>query len=595
MQNYPKQAKKLLPLSAITIPGWGKRVLCSSRPVIVRSCMAAFTMCLCLLSNTAAGYVYGEHKLIGDRAFYRLMQTIKNEPGTAMLLQYLEALTSLQGSNYNLTGLSAPGALPVTYGTINGLAGDHQSDPVLLEAQLKDSGSIIQKIISLHQKYLDKGMMAAPDGELVSLDLNYALAATGNLSHFYAYGKTFPDHLKNFDSDKIREATDWSKLAAFTKSLGHTNAIRMYVSLHLVALTLAEMSGRKARQGDAGGPALLQSAIFINAFADHFLEDAFSAGHLIVNRTVAESFTNNKALHDFYCENGTTVVNRKGEIWYTYGDGKFDENTTAGERAIAAVTLSIQDLFTAFSKAASNPQYIGFLDHIPQNKSEQPLYLIRNIPALSCVPIPYNSKLDGLMAKGVTITVPIRKANQLLYYRNFIRSRVGNSIVIGTQNEVTNTESFRGFEIRVNAFNFSKRYKYNSKGGKKGMLDYWHGYTASYDYMKYNNDPEKEKSYQVAVGLRSNFDYWLSEKRFLGLYTYLETGVRFQHRQPDLVFIPSIGIHLGSLFNINYYSMPGWLRIPAMYLLPLKVRAGSILSLKNKPVNFAEIELDLFL
>lgn len=595
MQNYPKQAKKNLPSSTITTTGFGKRILCNVRPVIAALGMTALTVCLCLLSNTASGYVYGEHKLIGDKAFFRIMQSIKNEPGSAKLLQYLENLTSLQGNYYNLTGLSSSGASAVTYGTINGLAGDHQSDPVLLESQLRDSGSIIQKIIALHQKYLDKGMKAAPDGELVSLDLNYALAATGNLSHFYAYGKTFPDHLKNFDADKIREATTWSNLAALTKSLGHTNAIRMYVSLHLVALTLAEMSGRKARQDDADAHALLQSAIFINAFADHFLEDAFSAGHLIVNRTIAESFTNNKALHDFYCENGTSVVNRKGEIWYTYGDGKFDENTTAGERAIAAVTLSIQDLFTAFNEASGSTRYVGFLDRIPQNKPDQAMYLIRNIPALSYVPIPYNSKLDGLMAKGVTITVPIRKANQLLYYRNFIRSRVGNSIVIGTQNEVTNTESFRGFEIRVNAFNFSKRYKYNSKGGKKGMLDYWHGYTASYDYMKYNNDPEKEKSYQVAAGIRSNFDYWLSEKRFLGMYTYLETGVRFQHRQPDLVFIPSVGIHLGSLFNINYYSMPGWLRIPAMYLLPLKVRAGSILSLKDKPVNFAEIELDLFL
>lgn len=543
-------------------------------------------------SNPVYGFVYGEHKRIGDLAFFNRMLYLKAHQGSRLLYRQLEHITAAQSLNYSFPGLSAPGSLPITYGMINALSGDHQSNPVELQKQLTDPNSIIQKIIDLQQASLDKGLRAAPDGELVKADLNYALTAAVNLSHFYIYGKSFTEQLKDFNKEKIKQAVDRAYLSDFVKGLSSTNAILTYTSLHLLAIDLAERSGKAAAADGETAAALLQNAIFINGFADHFLEDSFSAGHLVVNRTMLESFTNNKALHDFYSEHGTLVVNRKGEIWRAYGDGKFEEESTEGKRIVLAVEHSLQDLFDAFNGASDKP-YIKFLDRVPDIKEAQANYLIDHLPALNLVPIPYHTHLETLMPKEIAVTDSMRKANQLLYYRNFIRSRVGNSFVIGTQNTFGG-QNIAGFEFRLNAFNFSKKYGYNTDGGKKGMLDYWHGYTLAYHVLKSRGvDPQRSIT-QVTLGLRSNFDYWLSEKRFLGLYSYMETGLEFEGRRTDVAFAPSLGIHLGSLLNLNYYNMPAWLRIPAMYLLPLKFRYSPVFTFTHRPVHFGAIELDLF-
>jgi hypothetical protein len=553
--------------------------------------VCVFSLLGVLSCNLAFGFVYGEHKVIGDQAFIRMMKNLKANEGSATLSGYMDKLVLSQSSVYVFPRLSASTLYLTSYGMLNGLAGDHQSDPVLLEAQLKDPGSILQKIIALHKEYIDKGLKAAPDAALVGIDLKYALTAAVNLSHFYAYGKSFTDQLKGFDKEKIRQACDRAYLSALVRHLSSTNAIKMYVSLHLIAINTAEQSGKMARLGDQDGALdLLQAALFLNGFADHFLEDSFSSGHLVVNRTVLASFTNNKALHDFYSEHGTRVVNRKGEIWKAYGDGQFEENSPDGERIVTAVQASLQDLMVAFNTFFTGEKK-GFLDKVPDQKESQPLYLIEHIPSLSFVPIPYNSELRDLMLKNVVLTDQMREANQLLYYRNFIRSRVGNSFVFSGITEISRPVT--GFELRLNAVNFSKRYEYNPMGGKKGMLDSWHGYTLSYQLTK-NREGNHELSSQISGGLRSNFDYWFSNKRFLGLYSYLESGLRFEQGSTDVIFAPSLGIHLGSLFNINYYNMPSWLRIPTMYLLPLKVRYGPVFSLKQRPRYYASVEMDVF-
>jgi hypothetical protein len=543
----------------------------------------------------ASAYLYGEHKLIGDRAFALAVRQMDHDGRFPELRRYLLEITQAGPADYTFPALTAAGAgYRVTYGLLNGLSGDHESDPDLLESLLKDPNSRIGRIILLHQAYLDKGLKAAPDGELVSADFHYALQAAANLSHFYAYGRSFPDQLKSFDLDRIRAGADRAGLAALMNSLAHGNAIRMYVSLHLLAMDLAEKAGQQARLDPGSTKRFLQRALFLNAFADHFLEDAFSAGHLVVNRTMLASLTNNKALHDFYCEHGTMVVNRKGEIWRAYGDGYFDADSRTGARVIQAVQLSIEEVFSAFNDSFAHPAYIKVLDRIPPSSETQANYLISTLTALQLVPVPYNSDLKTVMPAAILVTDSMQKTNQLLYYRNFIRSRVGNSLVVGQLNTVFRDIAVTGFELRFNALNFSKNYAYNKFGGKQGMLDTWHCYTLAYQLTKSHENRPGIFSTQFTGGLRSNFDYWLSDTRFLGLYTYVEGGLRFEDRRADAVFSPSVGINLGSLFHVNYYNMPPWLRIPVMYLLPLKVRYGTEFTFRRPPEHQVGVELDLF-
>lgn len=575
-----------------------------------------FLLLALLSSLSLSAYNYGEHKEIGDRAFARFMETLSRSSLSGRFLQYLGGKKDSLTGMYYFPELSLNDRLRVSYGVLNALSGDHESNPLALEEQLRYRSSVMSRIMDLHELYIAAGYTAAPDGKLSKVDFRYALQAAVNLSHFYEYNRSFQEQLRHFDKKLIKKCQEPDEVNTIFKKLGHTNAVNMYVTLHALAIDLAEQSGRLAATGkDTTAQQLFWYAILFNAFADHFLEDAFSAGHLVVNRTIMASITNNKALHDFYSRNGATVLNRNGQIWKAYGDGQFnsshglwqqagslqqiryDTYTPEAERIISAVTLSLNDISTAFERGYNQKGYTPFLQRIPDNRKQQGIYLLNHIASLRLVPIPYNSDLRTLFPQDTIITKAMKKANATLPYRNFIRSRVANSFVFSIMRSFADEDHLQGPEFRINANNFMSRFEYNRKGGKKGMLDMWHGYTISYGIVDLHS---REKPFGrpprvqlVKAGIRSNFDYWITDTRFLGLYSYLEAGAQFSRSTTTFIVEPSLGIQLASLFNINYHNMPVWLRIPAEYFLPLKFRYGMLVDSKDSPKYFTAIDLDI--
>ncbi len=573
--------------------------------------------CICLgflliAAADARAYSYGEHKEIGDQALILFLKRYGSRQNDSLLRSYWGLAENDKG--FFFPELSGEDGILVTYGMLNALSGDHESDPLLLEEQLRSRHSVIRKIAALHQQYISMGYTAAPDGKLTRVDMRYALLAAVNLSHFYEYRKTFQQQLRHFNKAFIRDCQNPAAVPALFKKLGKTNALTMYVSLHALAIDLAEQGGQLARNGnDAGARKILFYALLFNGFADHFLEDAFAAGHLVVNRSVLASVTNNKALHDFYSEHGCTVVNSRGERWRAYGDGQFNRShrqwqnqstlgtvhyeryTPEASRVIEAVSRSLNDVATAFYRAYQNEPFIPFLQTIPDEPKDQPSFFLHHLAALQLVPVPFGSDLSTLVAKPALLTPQNLQAVQPLQHRNFIRNRVANSFIITTTGAFAD-HIIRGVGIRFNAGNFSRKFEYNTSGTKKGMLDYWHGYTISYDLLDEKAAPEASAFKRVQLlkaGIRSNVDYWVSNRKFIGLYSYVEAGMQFSGGSTSFVFVPSAGIQFASLFNLNYYNMPVWARVPLQYLLPLKFRTGSIIAPHNKPRFFSSLDLDL--
>lgn len=554
---------------------------------------------LLMLPSGVFAYNYGEHKLIGDKAFIKFISSLQ-DTGSAGVFGSLLGFRENSGNYaYDFPMSLNDGKQRISYGTINGLSGDHVRDPYALIGLLSDSSSAIYKIIALHDEYIAKGNSAAPDGKLVKLDFGYAMLAMKNLSHFYQYGRSFQEQLRPFDKDMVQQCQRPELAGTAFSRLNRTNAINMYVTLHLVAMDWATQSGRLKDKPEQART-LLMFALLFNGFADHFLEDSFSSGHLVVKRTVVASVVNNKALHDFYSENGTVVLNRNGETWKAHGDGTFNKPEFISEsaRVIEAVELSLTDLWKAYDNAASAQAEVDFLMCIPEEEKMRENYLLNNIPALKLVPVPYNSDLPSLF-ENTLITDSMKKANQILPYRNFIRSRIGNSVVVGINGPSFSTKNYyRAFDFRINAGSIANRYTFNAKGGKKGVWDYWHGYTIAYSWGEtgpYRDEFHKGPTHQFRLGMRSNFDYWLSDKKFIGIYGYMEGGVQYGNRETSVILVPSVGLQLGSLLNINYYNMPGWLRLPAQYLLPLKLRQGVVLTAKHPPKYFYGFEMDFVL
>ena len=93
----------------------------------------------------------------------------------------------------------------------------------------------------------------------------------------------------------------------------------------------------------------LQVALFDSAFADHFLHDSFSAGHMGFNRS-ASSVAASLAYHDQWNGKGRIVRDRAGRSWRMYGDGHLDDDKNAEGRrhAVEVATMSIEAVLRIF-------------------------------------------------------------------------------------------------------------------------------------------------------------------------------------------------------------------------------------------------------
>ena len=105
------------------------------------------------------------------------------------------------------------------------------------------------------------------------------------------------------------------------------DAVKSYSAGHLAAMMVVI----KTMGADAfARRAALEQAYAINAFADHFLTDLFSAGHIRTpRRALVEKMPNDPfsaglcalVMHDEENAAGLNVANAAGDRWKAYGDG----------------------------------------------------------------------------------------------------------------------------------------------------------------------------------------------------------------------------------------------------------------------------------
>jgi hypothetical protein len=101
----------------------------------------------------------------------------------------------------------------------------------------------------------------------------------------------------------------------------------------------------------------LQLALFESAFADHYLQDSFAAGHMGFNRA-ASSAAAAKSFHDAWNTRGRVATDRAGHRWVTFGDGRLDNpaNEEGRRHVMDAATLSIRGVLTAFVLGVRVPE-----------------------------------------------------------------------------------------------------------------------------------------------------------------------------------------------------------------------------------------------
>ena len=288
----------------------------------------------CVLTFSAYAWDFAEHRKIGDRAMILMPERLvaaglfPNEAAFYALLDtVLDVQLSEDGLSFVLNELSqAPNQ--VTYGTLCGLAGDHVSNPLLLETGLQAHYSKTNRTLLLEADAMQHFQTGANSVELLKVNLAYGVMAIKDLSHFYSYGDDLNDHLRKIDAELIRALASPANVNDTFAKLDRLPSMSKYFCIHIFATYLAEEAGKAHLAGDAHAASdYLFYAMLYEAFAEHFLQDSFASGHQMVRRGFgASAVSNNKALHDFYNTIPVQTANLKGEIWASYGDKRLNQN-----------------------------------------------------------------------------------------------------------------------------------------------------------------------------------------------------------------------------------------------------------------------------
>ncbi len=194
-----------------------------------------------------------------------------------------------------LTELEIRPGLTLTYGEVVALAGDYYATPEELAAEL--TPKVAEAI---------RGVTPQDEGTFLLNThrgwFDYAMLAKENQDHF--------------------APRSWAR----------------YAQHHAEALKLALERN-------------LDAALVRNAFADHFLTDAFASGHLRVPRDALLGLAGalpTRTMHDEENVHGLWVQSASGFVWRAYGDDHLGANPVHLTLTAHAVGLSLLRLFRAY-------------------------------------------------------------------------------------------------------------------------------------------------------------------------------------------------------------------------------------------------------
>ncbi|KAH7224367.1 uncharacterized protein BKA55DRAFT_527425 [Fusarium redolens] len=264
--------------------------------------------------------------------------------------------------------------LAVTYGEINGLAGDYfgLGKPISSEPNSERMKVIFRRWFDL----LDFPPVGKLKAEAITKELSSmnekALAvmcsnsenAAAELAAVYKDNPLDITHLEEVSKDS-RWAIGSSFMQLLEANVDHfgVEARSTYNAGHAVALEVA-----------AGGD--LMTALAVNAFADHFLQDSFAAGHIRVPRKEIADIAKNhpysipflkfediakvinassNVMHNEDGELGLWLESPSGEKWKAFGDGRLpgkvvssEATSTNFDQCRKAVQQSIAEVHDAF-------------------------------------------------------------------------------------------------------------------------------------------------------------------------------------------------------------------------------------------------------
>jgi hypothetical protein len=305
----------------------------------------------------------GEHTAIGD----------------ATLLRFIKDAPAIPASQVEL---HLPNGLALTYGQVVALGGDFYGIP---EQPISEGATPPDRIQRFANAFNSLAVLPAANAEakLILGVMQKEIAAVkqaildGKQPHeaYDALGDTLSEEWNKITGggsfvSALFPLGRYLKLAANNTDHFAEGALAAYIAGHTAAMQQAVLAK------NSGDEKLLEIAYAMNAFADHYLTDLFSAGHLRVPRKQLAAVVTpsdlgsliTRFMHDEDSKFGLNVSNGNGDQWRAYGDKRYFDVIDSANRVQVnqAVQLSADEIFAAYlSGVAPSPSHFSALKKLP--------------------------------------------------------------------------------------------------------------------------------------------------------------------------------------------------------------------------------------
>ena len=311
----------------------------------------------------------GEHTAIGDETLLRFAKDAPAIPAHQVELHLPNGLALTYGQVIALGGdfYGIPGQ-PISDGASPADRVQRFTAAFNSLAVLPASREEAHKILAVMQKEINAVKQAIKDGkqaheaydalgDTLSEEWNRITGGGSAVSALIPLGR----YLK-LAADNADHFGEWA-LSAYLA--GHTAALQQAVVAH-----------------QTGTDQALELAYAMNSFADHFLTDLFSAGHLRVPRKQLAAVVTpgelgsliSRFMHDEDSKFGLKVRNAMGDQWHAYGDKRYFDAIDADNRVQVkrAVQASADEIFDTFiSGVAPSPANFKAPLYVPDLNAAQ--------------------------------------------------------------------------------------------------------------------------------------------------------------------------------------------------------------------------------
>lgn len=291
-----------------------------------------------LLPTHLSAWVFSEHRDISVAAVLRL------EASRRLKLDSMWHLARI-GQEGRLTSSVVITAMPeqpqyIDWAAWPAIAGDHSCSPANMVTNILQSSWILD-VLRVSEKFKRTAMSAKNNTQLLNAvreqdvqlqraDPRYLTRAGSNNVHFLLALASTKTTKEEYVRACLAQGTELNAYAAY--AWYHYRALAKAARLREAGLSTAERSQ------------LALSALADEAFAVHFLEDAFAAGH--VTGTWGNASLR-KGTHDYYNENGYSTSTWNNDPLILLGDAHMRaEDMEAPANAVATSLTQLMDVFT---------------------------------------------------------------------------------------------------------------------------------------------------------------------------------------------------------------------------------------------------------